>query len=36
MLRPALLVPGLRLLNLFPMLGDLLVTQTRDLHLVER
>ncbi len=36
MLRPALLVPGLRLLNLLPALGGFLVAQTRDLGLVER
>lgn len=36
MLRPALLTPGLHLLNLVPALGQLLVTQTRDLRLVER
>ena len=36
MLRPALLVPGLRLLNLLPALGGFLVAQTRDLSLVKR
>ena len=36
MLRPALLTPGLRLLNLLPALGNLLLVQTRDLSLVER
>lgn len=36
MLRPALLTPGLRLMNLLPVLGNLLLTQTRDLSLVER
>jgi flavin-dependent dehydrogenase len=36
MLRPALLTPGLRLLNLLPALGNFLVSQTRDLSLVER
>lgn len=36
MLRPALLVPGLRLLNLLPALGDFLVLQTRDMSLVKR
>lgn len=36
MLRPALLTPGLRLMNLLPALGNLLLTQTRDLSLVER
>ena len=35
-LRPALLSPSLRLLNLFPALGDFLVMQTRDLRLIER
>jgi flavin-dependent dehydrogenase len=33
MLRPALLSPGLRLINLMPKLGDFIVTQTRDLKL---
>lgn len=36
MLRPALLTPGLRLINLLPTLGNVLLTQTRDLSLVER
>lgn len=36
MLRPALLAPGLRLLNLFPALGNFLVAQTRDMSLVKR
>jgi len=36
MLRPRLFVPGLRLLNLLPVLGDFLVTQTRDMGLVKR
>ena len=36
MLRPSLLAPGLRLLNLFPALGDFLLVRTRDLTLVER
>ncbi len=35
MLRPTLIAPGLRLLDRFPALGDLLVAQTRDLGLVE-
>jgi menaquinone-9 beta-reductase len=35
MLRPALLTPGLRLMNLMPMLGDFIVTQTRDLKLAK-
>jgi flavin-dependent dehydrogenase len=35
-LRPALLSPSLKLLNLIPPLGNFLVTQTRDLRLVER
>lgn len=36
MLRPALLTPGVRLMNLLPALGNLLLSQTRDLSLVER
>ncbi len=36
MLRPSLLIPGLRLMNRLPMLGDFIVTQTRDLKLAER
>jgi len=36
MLRPALLAPGLQLLNLFPLLGNFLVAQTRDMGLVKR
>lgn len=36
MLRPALLTPGLRLLNRLPVLGNFLVAQTRDLSLVKR
>lgn len=36
MLRPALLTPGLCMLNLFPALGNFLVVQTRDLSLRER
>ncbi|MEP7291113.1 MAG: NAD(P)/FAD-dependent oxidoreductase [Chloroflexota bacterium] len=35
-LRPALLTPGLRLLNLLPALGNFLMTHTRDLALMER
>lgn len=35
MLRPALLSPGLRILNVLPALGDVLVAQTRDLHLAQ-
>lgn len=33
MLRPALISPGLRLMNLLPAIGDVLVAQTRDLKL---
>jgi flavin-dependent dehydrogenase len=33
MLRPALINPGLRLMNLLPAIGDVLVAQTRDLKL---
>jgi len=36
MLRPALLTPGLHILNRFPALGHFIVAQTRNLHLVER
>ncbi len=36
MLRPALLTPGLRLMNTLPILGDFIVHQTRDLTLAER
>lgn len=36
MLRPAMLTPGLHILNFVPALGDFLVAQTRDLGLVER
>ncbi len=35
-LRPSLLAPGLRLLNLFPAFGNFLLVQTRDLSLMER
>jgi len=35
MLRPAMLTSGLHLLNLFPALGNFLVTQTRDMGLVK-
>jgi flavin-dependent dehydrogenase len=36
MLRPALLSPGLKLINLMPRLGDFIVTQTRDLKLADQ
>jgi menaquinone-9 beta-reductase len=36
MLRPNWLVPGLKLLNTLPVLGRLLVTHTRDAHLIIR
>jgi flavin-dependent dehydrogenase len=36
MLRPALLSPGLRLINLIPQLGNFIVTQTRDLKLANQ
>ena len=36
MLRPAMLEPGLRLLNVVPSLGRFLVENTRDMSLVER
>lgn len=35
MLRPRLIGPGLRVMNRIPPLGDWLVRQTRDLHLLE-
>lgn len=36
MLNPAILAPGLRLMSVFPTVGNWLVNHTRDLHLQER